>query len=686
MIYNTALLENKIIVVFGAGRASTETIMELVAAGWIPQCCIDNDPQKWGGNIEGIQIQSVEWLKNNKEKRMLIIIASMYYAEMAKQLSEIGFCENIDFISYKHLTTLNGYLKYIAVTNGLEYTNKSYYVKYLYRYLKFEGKHQKVAIWGGSEHTQRIFASLENLNINLIVDPDYQNLDPIGGIEVKSVNALIEEAPDVVLISSYEDRQRIKEYIRTNFSNIDCLDIYDIFEGVVEFKEPFHSWLQTRYQPYIEMKMLVSQINQPGLEKKILQYTYCQLLAFLLHIKDFERFEMYVHRYEMVDKEDARRFLKIIDEIKDMLHNANKRAANRTTKDLLLFVIDSLRYEDVDKLSYLKDLRQHSIQFNRAYSVSTYTSASYRGMFSETLHDGNDYSYKEIDGSTSSLLSWLNDHNYKTFTHGGVKISGVENFINVAYPGNIMHPMTFRWWDAFCQLVDCEDPQAHIINISEAHFPFMCCNDSPTLNLTYNVYYSYNDPTRDVSGSIRQLDESISFINHQLNRISQYFASNTTLVFCSDHGTKVGGPVGHVVTCEEDIIHVPLIINSPNTEPEIITSLFSLKRLCDLIKGLLQDNQIEEELFSDHVVVERGPIYFEMYSNDPNFSANAGSWMKAFKMVRNDSFKYILFQDGEEWFFNLPNEKNNEINNVEYLGALEDLRKKVSDYFPYVVD
>lgn len=68
---------------------------------------VDNNPAKWGMNKSlGIEIKSPDILKENKYQ---VIIANQWTSSIqsiAKQLTKMGFKENIEFITYKKLLSL----------------------------------------------------------------------------------------------------------------------------------------------------------------------------------------------------------------------------------------------------------------------------------------------------------------------------------------------------------------------------------------------------------------------------------------------------------------------------------------------------------------------------------------------------------------------------------------------------
>ena len=58
---------------------------------------IDNNSALWGKEKDGIQIYSPEYIQTQKKDEFSIIITSMRYNTIKKQLISMGYQENIDF-------------------------------------------------------------------------------------------------------------------------------------------------------------------------------------------------------------------------------------------------------------------------------------------------------------------------------------------------------------------------------------------------------------------------------------------------------------------------------------------------------------------------------------------------------------------------------------------------------------
>lgn len=90
-------LLNKKLVVFGTGQLANEIINDL----WFSEidCFFDNDKNKWSQEFNGQLIHCPDDLLLPEFKNVRIIIASMYYDDIAAQLSAMGYVKDVDFFN-----------------------------------------------------------------------------------------------------------------------------------------------------------------------------------------------------------------------------------------------------------------------------------------------------------------------------------------------------------------------------------------------------------------------------------------------------------------------------------------------------------------------------------------------------------------------------------------------------------
>lgn len=87
-------INHKKLIVFGTGNASSEVCKEIPLK---IDYFVDNNSLKWGREHLGKKIHNPLRLLQEKKDCLAIIIASQYYSEIAVQLLEMGFEENIHF-------------------------------------------------------------------------------------------------------------------------------------------------------------------------------------------------------------------------------------------------------------------------------------------------------------------------------------------------------------------------------------------------------------------------------------------------------------------------------------------------------------------------------------------------------------------------------------------------------------
>lgn len=95
--------EGKRIVIFGAGKM-TEHYLDNVEESFLPEWIVDNDKNKWGKKVKGIRVENPESLKKVDKSEQYVVICSIYYKEIEKQLKKLGisnyyiYVQNADWL------------------------------------------------------------------------------------------------------------------------------------------------------------------------------------------------------------------------------------------------------------------------------------------------------------------------------------------------------------------------------------------------------------------------------------------------------------------------------------------------------------------------------------------------------------------------------------------------------------
>ncbi len=90
------LVNQKKVVLFGTGGNARIFIEK---SGIKVDYFVDNDSKKWGQAFYGSFIANPETLSSESPNELFIVVASMYFTEIATQLSEMGFKNNVHFFN-----------------------------------------------------------------------------------------------------------------------------------------------------------------------------------------------------------------------------------------------------------------------------------------------------------------------------------------------------------------------------------------------------------------------------------------------------------------------------------------------------------------------------------------------------------------------------------------------------------
>jgi hypothetical protein len=688
VLINTQLLVNKNIILHGTGNAAKKLIHDLANMNITPLFCLDNNHERWGELVDGINIINPICITEMDRENTLIIISSMYYQEIKDQLCLLGLVEEQDFTHYKSLYQYPLQWKYDCIRKkyDLFYRDGRIMVKYIESTLQRIPDGKKTAIWGVGEHTEKLLQVIEHcISVEYIIDPDLNHkVSGFTGIKVIAKNEVSPESIDIILLSVFDDRKAVRKQLIQQYPDIEIIDFYEVFDGKIVCSRPFYMWDHIRYQIFMEVHLLRCQIQEEKRFESLL-VLYKHLFEILLQIKDFDQLNVYIQEYSRAGFPDAEIFLQLNHEIETLLRSAEEKMQNRKHKDIILFIFDSMRYQDHLNSPYINSLRTNSFEFQNAFSTSTYTRASFMAMFSKHGEEEQDFSSGIVDGSESSLFAWLEDNNYLMFQHGEKEILNVESLQHVHINEDWKwQPFTSRIWEMTCRLSHSDAPQFHIVNAIETHHPFLCTKHPGIINFDYIPYQYYEFPDYDYSGSIKQLEEAISYIDESMRRFHSLLSHNTLSIISSDHGSRIGkGPIGHIFTCDDDTIHVPLLIHRHDFDHKILSELYSHRNMAPLIISVMENDDVDASLFSNYVIVERDPIRMEICLSNKTILQNLGDWIHAFKMVRNHEYKYILFQNGNERLYKNADEQTNLLNDSTYSAVLEELREKISPIFPY---
>ncbi|WP_027087263.1 sulfatase-like hydrolase/transferase [Cohnella panacarvi] len=543
----------------------------------------------------------------------------------------------------------------------------------------------KVAIWGAGVHTVNLVEFLGGkVPISFIVDSDSsKHGTELMSIPVKQPEAIDSENITTVIVSTIRHRDEIKATLKSQYPMVKIVDFYDIYTGIISSGEVIPFYSEEIYIPCLDIHLLRARIELEE-DDGIVETLYRMLLSYLLDIKELDQFATFSHRYIEKGFSDANRVAQLNNEIEQLLINANEAIRQRATKDIVLLVFDGMRQRDLAMCPSLYELATRSISFRSAYSPSTYTKRSYLGMFNGQDLARDEFFTGHVDGSKSSIFQWLEKRDYLLFQYAAPVFENVRRLNHLKLGKQSV--ISISWWNVMCHLHDSDAPQFHLIHVMETHFPFICAQHKGTINTRYTPVDYLKGNGELHRESLSQYKEVLSFIDGKIKDIRSKLPDNSMVIVCSDHGSAIGGdePTGHLMKCKDEYIHVPFIVNHKDLIPETHDELLSMTEFDSMLTSLLESGKVDDSLFTAEVITERDTIYNTGWLLYPVVVKNLGVWINAFKMVRNHTHKYVLFENSDELLFQLPDETTNLVCDPQHQHILQDLRSKITADFSYL--
>lgn len=302
-----------------------------------------------------------------------------------------------------------------------------------------------------------------------------------------------------------------------------------------------------------------------------------------LYLRDFVYAEKCLAELLEIEGVDDK-YIRSWNEIQELLKTIRETLSRRTKKDIIMVWMDALGYDEVENMPYYEHLKETCIDFDNAYTVMPFTRETARTIFLGTKAiDDEDYRIGNIDRTNSKLIAYLESQNYL------VKIaSGVMPLFDTGLRGNHFteHSSAISQilWDCLCCMAKAEQSLFFLAHsFAEIHD---------------RLYVSME------LADIRSLDHGYHHgkktLDWQLEYYMNFIGKEAVVIFMSDHGA--GGNINIRS-------HANLTIKGKNYKCKKIQGMFSYANFIDLIKEILEDRDIGEEITTDFVSLQELPGY-----------------------------------------------------------------------------
>jgi hypothetical protein len=326
------------------------------------------------------------------------------------------------------------------------------------------------------------------------------------------------------------------------------------------------------------------------------------------------------------------------------------------------------------------------IRMENAYTALPYTTWVGRAMFAgENPISGHLYAKESIGAKEGEypLYDYLKNRGYHIY-HSCINSRGTSIFKRecMCEPDmNYTDGISTRYqWFGICELLKNKSRTFVILHsLIETHFPYA------SMGLGYAEWRTKDRVSEEAKTLNRSyLDEKI------LKWYSRFYGERTTKVWMGDHGDyAVNYDVKNrksKVWCffEEERTHVFLGVSSPKVKNVHENRYFQFDSFMLLVKYLIEKNEAEyEKMFKQYIVYENYARYEKSAVNyqvshetAETMQKNKSRWQQ-FLGVRDEKYLYILYYDGSESFYVLPDEKTDELENPAYAEPLARFRSLV---------
>ncbi len=400
------------------------------------------------------------------------------------------------------------------------------------------------------------------------------------------------------------------------------------------------------------------------------QYSYKRLIALYCELRDFKNLLELIDRtkekggYEWVKDFET--------DIRMLFSELKQKIRERIGKTVIFNWVDAISYLNLKDMPWLCSLKEQSINFANTYTMMPWTSITFKVMLTGK-HPMRDKLFrlgKIGSGGEYPIYDAIEQNGYKIW-YVGVRSKGAIHFQKksryVYSRYHALFPCTEKQWEALTLLA--ENPKQNLFlfihNVNEGHQPFF--------NIQYNdilELWMPDFPEKQKVSARKYLDDQIQWY--------QSFYGNATEIYMSDHGEEYCGKMNY----QEERSHVLFMIKEGKKKEE--SKFLSMKNVGKVILRLLNSEDYSD-LMEEKIYMEVYDTYNKQQVKKMllNHALNE-KWMQ-FQAIRTKNDLYVLYADGTEKYFRLPDEEHELSNNEEYKMRIKVLREELIPYFinPY---
>ncbi|CAI3535249.1 sulfatase-like hydrolase/transferase [Clostridium neonatale] len=566
---------------------------------------------------------------------------------------------------------------------NLDEQEPTLYEKYVKNNIKIKwnsiDENLRIAIWGAGEHTIELLDLVKNetKNIICIVDKNSQlHGERLNQIKIVSPEMLKEYRIDLIVVSAptYQN-EIINEIVKLQYK---YLDIYDIVNECNMPIQPWYAWgnekfAKTHYYNYCLGLFLVRKLYCKEKNIYVKKEMLLDIIKEYLRVKDFVYAKKYIKIFlyrNYYHKKDLRKFL---TELESLLCQIQKKIKNNKNNNFLVIICDGMRYSEFDNIidkkinaPFISEFCERSVFYTNAIANSTHTRPCIDAMLTGklVLDDKRYKSKKYVIGlKESNLFCTLIKENYKIYNDTITRIVDDNiNIKNIRVEHDIFESSTEQLWRMLKYLfLDNGKKIFYIIHLHETHYSYLCNYHRNSIVMA-NTSSLYLNKVK-IQEAKKQYLECIRYLDKQFEFYFTMLPKEMCKIITSDHGQNFGEHKSytHTFSWYEETVKTPLIVNHYKLNGFRISELFDKSKFGELIIGLLKHNKVVE-LAVNEVKIQRDKIYSKSFLENQDLVERIPSkFFRSYKIIRTSNKKHILYDDGKEELYRLPNEDINKI-------------------------
>ena len=412
---------------------------------------------------------------------------------------------------------------------------------------------------------------------------------------------------------SYCHRDEINLILRE--MGLEVFSIYNMFENAeLYFQNAFYDIYAEEYMPFrgnephrdfISFDICHVFFRHRRLyelsERQEDKQLYLEKIIFdCLIAKDFLTLKKYIEYLEPNTKVLYEAFYQEVEELLKKI----KLVLSGRKDDTLILWLDALEYGEDSDMPYLKEVEQTAVTFENAYTVTPYTSSTFKTLFTgKTAVDDETFRLNKITAKESDLFVQLEKRNYNFLYYGFLNLLEKEKKAQYLYtPYTIF---TQQYWDVLRDLLSDKSDRARVVVLHEAfqtHVPFISLG---LMGTTYNGREDYPGQQGDLTEQKIQARESRKYVDDQLRFYGDLLPQKMIKIYMSDHGHTTFGRFHTILKIQKDMM-----------KPRQVKELFSYKNFTKLLMDVMFENEIGESYLSnDYVLIQDVDYYNEAYIN-----------------------------------------------------------------------